>query len=133
MANATALARKLGVSPVDDLLVMHRNSDPFFKGSPSHWRDARWFAELWKRFEYANGVHLRRVHYQILSTGQRAATGEPYSNALECWSELCAAGAAARILGLVDPEAFVDRRNDPPRLHVVPRELPAEPEWGSGG
>jgi hypothetical protein len=28
---------------------------------------AKWFAELWRQFGYTTGVHLRRVHYQVIS------------------------------------------------------------------
>jgi hypothetical protein len=129
-----ALAQQLGLRSVRDLLVLAPDNDPWFKGRPAHWRDAHWFAGLWERFGYTTGMHLRRIHYQILSTGQTTPTGEPYENTEGCWTMLCLAGAAARILGLVDPEAFADRRNDPPRLHVQPRwEQPAPscdvPPW----
>jgi hypothetical protein len=111
--------------------VLARDNDPFFKGTPAHIRDAEWFAHIWADFGYTTGVHLRRVHYQILSTGQTRADGEPYENTLNCWSELCQAGAAARILGLVDPEAFADRRNPDPVLHRMARDAsPGAPRIG---
>jgi len=109
---------------------MSRNYDPFFKGTEAHRRNARWFAELWARFGYTAGVHLRRMHYQVLATGQRTATGEPYENTEGCFHDLCVAGSEARILGLVDPEAFDDRRNPPAHLHIQPREHAPEPAAG---
>ena len=124
-----AAARELGVRRVDDLLALSRPNDPFLKGTESHWRDARWFAGLWERFGYSSGVHLRRVHYQILSTGERTPTGEPYENTEQHWGLLRLAGAAARILGLLDPVAFADQRNAPPRRHVTPRIDDPEPAW----
>jgi hypothetical protein len=76
-------------------------------------------------------VHLRRVHYQVLSTGRTTASGEPYENTVNCWSELCQAGAAARILGLVDAEAFADRRNPDPVVHRMARNVsPGAPRIG---
>jgi hypothetical protein len=85
---------------------------------------------VWERFGYTTGVHLRRIHYQLLSTGALTATGETYENTEQCWYDLRSAGSAARQLGLVDPESFVDRRNSSPRLNVEPREEPAEPRAG---
>ncbi len=38
--------------------------------------------------------------------------GKPYENTEECWGVLNLASKAARYLRLVDPGAFVDRRND---------------------
>jgi hypothetical protein len=121
--------KRLGLSSVTELLVLHRNNDPFYQGLPFHWRDGRWFAGLWERFGYTNGVHLRRVHYQAVTLGVQTATGEPYSNTEHCWRLLARAGAFARMLGLVDPEAFVDRRNTPPVVNVSPRWEQPEPSW----
>lgn len=60
------LAKKLGIS-VADLLVLANQNDPFYAGSPTSRAKAEWFANLWNEFGYATGVHLRRVHYQLVS------------------------------------------------------------------
>jgi hypothetical protein len=52
---------------VPDLLVLARQNDPFFAGSPAQERRAAWFAALWEQFGYTTGVHLRRVHYRVVS------------------------------------------------------------------
>jgi hypothetical protein len=117
-----AAARELGYSSVVDLLTLARKNDPYMCGGAADLRDAQWFAGLWQQFGYSAGVHLRRVHYQVFSTRGSTSTGESYENTDLCWNRLCAAGKAARYLGLIDPEAFTDARNDPPRLHVQPRE-----------
>jgi hypothetical protein len=122
------LARQLGLRSVTDLLVLSRQNDPFFKGTPAHWRDARWFAALWEHFEFDRGVHLRRVHYRAMTVGYPKLDGAPYANTEQDWKYLQAAGTAARILGLVDPEAFVDRRNTPPVRNVEPRLDDSVPE-----
>jgi hypothetical protein len=125
-----ALADLLGVGRADTLLVMSRNYDPYFKGTPAHWRNARWFAELWERFGFSDGVHLRRMHYRIVSTPDpRTAAGEPYENTEKHFHDLCVAGSEARILGLVDPEHFEDRRNPPAREYIRPRWEPPAPSW----
>ena len=76
------LAKRSGLN-IPELLTLHRKNDPFFVGSPAQVAQAEWFAELWERFDYRTGVHLRRVHYRLAS--QESATkhdGEPYE-----WNE----------------------------------------------
>lgn len=121
------LAAELGLRTATDLIVLSRGNDPYYLGSPAHWRDARWFEEIWKRFGYTKGVHLRRVHYQLFSTRGLMPDGEPYENTDACFATLLSAGVAARVLRLVDPEAFVDRRNNPVQRFVLPRDEEAEP------
>jgi hypothetical protein len=129
------LAKELGCT-IPELLVLARQNDPFFVGSKTDLAMAEWFADLWLRFGYTTGVHLRRVHYQLVS--QEAATkhnGKPYENTESCWASLCNAGKYARSLGLVDAAAFVDRRNPSPRMYMNPEpgDLPYWtydfPEW----
>jgi hypothetical protein len=116
-----AATRALGFGSVIELLALAHKKDPFRCGGPTDLRDAQWFAGLWEQFGYTTGVHLRRVHYQVFSTRGTTSTGESYENTDLCWNRLCAAGKAARYLGLIDPEAFTDQRNDPPQIHVRPR------------
>src|SRR5260370_32897914 len=74
---------------------------------------AEWFAGLWRAFGYAMGVRLRRIHYQVVSQKPPVTlpNGLPYENTVECWDFLNMASKAARYLRLVDPAAFVDRKN----------------------
>jgi hypothetical protein len=32
---------------------------------------AKWFASLWERFDFPRGVHLRRIHDQLVSQDPR--------------------------------------------------------------
>jgi hypothetical protein len=120
------MARQLGIrgNSAGELIVLGPGNDPFYKGTPAHWRDAEWFAATWTQFGYTNGIHLRRVHYQILSNELAFADGTPYENTENWWARLCGAGAAARILGLVDVETFVDRRNPDPVINRTARQWP---------
>jgi hypothetical protein len=112
---------------IPDLLVLSRNNDPFFVGSPAHREKAAWFASLWNRFGFTTGVHLRRIHYQILSPGDvTKLNGMGYENTEADWELLEDASRYARHLGLVDPAAFVDRRNPEPHLFFV-TDPPAAP------
>jgi len=116
------LARETG-QRVTDLIPLAPQNDPFYTGTPGDWALAEWFAQLWQAFGYTNRVHIRRVHYQIVS--QKPAVvmpnGLPYENTETCWNILNLASKAARYLQLVDPEAFVDRRNPEAVVYSVHR------------
>ncbi len=114
------LAKERGCN-TPDLLVLASQNDPYYVGSPSQSRMGRWFAALWDDFGYTTGIHLRRVHYQLISQREPTdANGGPYENTEKCWKDLCGAGKFARHLGLIDPSAFVDRRNPSPHVYMVP-------------
>jgi hypothetical protein len=109
---------------IPDLLALADNNDPFYSGSPATRKQAEWFAQLWQQFSFASGVHLRRIHYRIVSveTPILKSDGMPYQNTVEDWGELSQAGKHARYLRLVDAHAFEDHRNPPPHLYM-PHEL----------
>jgi hypothetical protein len=74
------LAKEHGYT-VPQLLAMAPKNDPFYVGSPAQRAKAEWFAGLWERFGYTTGVHLRRVHYQLISQAEAdrmKADGLPY-------------------------------------------------------
>lgn len=121
------LAKETGAK-IPDLLAMARQNDPFFMGSPAQVRDGEWFAGLWEEYSFHHGVHLRRVHYRHVSNPEATGpNGEPYNNTENHWNTLCNAGKYARYLGLVDPDAFVDRRNPEPHIYMFAPE--SEPGW----
>lgn len=111
-AELKRLAKELGLR-VTDVIALAPQNDPFYTGTNSERLGAEWFAYLWQRFGYSTGVHLRRVHYQVVSQSPmiNMPNGKPYENTLNCWKYLTNAGKWARYLGMVDTEAFVDRRN----------------------
>jgi hypothetical protein len=121
------LARATG-QRVTDLIPLAPQNDPFYTGTPGDWALADWFAGLWKLFNYQTKVHIRRVHYQIISQDPPVLlpNGKPYENTEECWSVLNLASKAARYLRLVDPAAFNDRRNPEALVYASHRE--SEPE-----
>jgi hypothetical protein len=122
-----ALVQELGIT-IPDALALARQNDPFFAGAPAQCAKAEWFSELWTRAGYTTGVHLRRVHYRLLSEeGLVRHDGMPYTNTVESWGYLCDAGKAARYLGLVAVDAFVDHRNPPPVVMMSPPLDPSEP------
>jgi hypothetical protein len=113
-----AMAKAEGVK-VTDLLALAPGNDPFYVGRDGDVQNGQWFADLWSRFLYSTGVHIRRVHYQIISQSPAVLmpNGEPYENTEECWNFINVASKAARYLGLVDVGAFVDRRNPEPKIY----------------
>jgi len=98
---------------VNDLIVLAPQNDPFYAGTPGDWEMARWFAGLWNAFYDGNSMHVRRVHYKIISQESPVLmpNGLPYENTERCWDFLNQASKMARYLRLVDPGAFNDRRN----------------------
>jgi hypothetical protein len=124
---AVELGKKNGTrgrpKPVAELLAMSRNRDPFYAGSEAQQAKAAWFAELWQRLHLPHGVHLRRIHYRLVSQERsqkppQKHDGTPYENTELCWAYLQEAGAMARYLKLVPADAFEDRRNPPPKLFM---------------
>jgi len=126
-------AKELGCS-ITDLIALAPQNDPFYVGTKGEHDKARWFADLWRRFGYGSGVHLRRVHYQLVSQDPPIVkpNGTVYENTENDWSYLAIAAKCARYLGLVAPEAFVDRRNPSAILHASYGQDPEPGYWISG-
>ena len=103
-------------STIKDLLALSPQNDPFYMGQKGQVELAEWFKDLWEQFGYEGGIHLRRIHYQILSQDPpvHLPNGMVYENTTNCWATLDRASKAARYLGLVNPAAFDDRRNGKP-------------------
>lgn len=116
---------------VDSLLALSRDVDPFYV-SPARLRKAQWFAEWWQRLGLESGVHVRRVHYLLVSQREpvempvEMLDRRPYENSTQCWHALAGASADARYLGLVPATDFIDQRNDEPLIHIdVPMQFEA--------
>jgi hypothetical protein len=114
-----ALAKELN-RPASTLIALASVNDPFYIG-PTRQRDAEWFAEIWNRFGLGSGVHIRRIHYRLVSQSPpvQMPDGTTYENTNGCWKALGDAARDARYLGLVPIEAFVDRRNAEPIVNLT--------------
>ncbi len=99
-----------------DLVPMAPANDPFLADQPARRAAAGWFTALFERFGFGQGVHLRRIHYRIISSEQPVPKpdGTAYANTDRSWKYLVNAGRDARYLNLVPADHFVDRRNPDP-------------------
>jgi hypothetical protein len=118
-----ALARKEG-KDIKQFIVMGVGNDPFAVESESRERDAQWFAEFWQAHTLGYNVHLRRIHYVLVSKeGIVLPNGKPYENTDGCWGKLLQAGRDARYLGLLPAGVRInDQRNPEAECHLVKAE-----------
>ena len=104
----------------EDFIALASKNDPFYCGAPAQVRRAEWFMDLWERFGYVKGVHLRRVHYRITDNPEPIYRPDKllYDNTDTNWTYLAECGKFARYLGYIDLDAFEDRRNPEPVVLV---------------
>jgi hypothetical protein len=116
--------------PMGDLLAMSPQNDPFFAGAPASREAGEWFARLWQTYDFPQGIHIRKIHYLIVSskTRPKLPNGKTYENDQPCWDYLNDASRYARHLNLVDPFAFRDARNPEPQIFAEYEEVP-EPDY----
>jgi hypothetical protein len=123
--------------PVETLIALAKNNDPFFAGLPSNRADGEWFAKLWQEYGINRARHIRRIHYVLQAQPHGSVLMRdgirPYENTDECWNDVLLASKYARVLGLVAPEALVDRRNPEPMLFARARSRDTADLWVSSG
>jgi hypothetical protein len=114
------------------------------KVTDSQYRAAKWFADVWTKHCHP-GMHLRAVHYKLLSVGgvTMAAGVRPHEgrgrpaadpvhdniclppeNTQHCWERLLMGSSAARLYEMVDARHFQERRSPQPRINATNRETP---------
>jgi len=105
--------------PVTELIALAPGNDPFYVGAPAQRVAAEWFGDIFNRFDITSNVHIRRIHYRMISQETPIITpdGTPYENTEECWGYLSKASKYARYLDLVDSALFVDKRNPDPVIY----------------
>ncbi len=108
------------------LSVLAAQNDPFRVATPSRERDGQWLTMQIERFDLGKRtVHLRGLHYMLVSTEAVKPDGLPYKNNDADWLWLQAdAAKAARWLGLVPFEQIVDARNTPPVIRIFALPIP---------
>ncbi len=113
---------------LDDLTVLSRNLDPYRFDTATGHAEGRWFAAQVGRFFPGRRVHLRGLHYAVLSSGDvYRPDGKKYINSDSCWFWLQrSASKAARWLGYVEFDRIRDERNEPPELYCPERASASE-------
>ena len=121
MNELSFIAKAAGVRQAD-LLALAPGNDPFALHQPARRRNAEWFADLWHAFGFGHGVHIRRIHYRIVSAETPVARPDGaghYLNTASCWGLLVNASRDARYMGLVPADAIIDRKAPPPVEHFA--------------
>jgi hypothetical protein len=114
-----ALAKELH-RPIGTLIALSPNNDPFHI-TGARIRAAEWIASHWGRLRFEGEVHVRRVHYKLLSFTDPPVLnvyGLPYENTDDQWAGLVDAVRDARYLGLLPHETIIDRKNNDPIIHL---------------
>ena len=117
------LARQIG-RPVKDLLALTPGNDPFYAGVPYRRREGEWFSTLWDRFQFPDGVHLRRIHYVLVSMSE---SGE---EVLRPDGEPCGRVEPAAIVYIRTWQEIKPEGEDPPETASESRRRP-QPPWPS--
>lgn len=110
---------------ITDLIVLSSSNDPFYCGSKSQKRDAKWFAEWWQAAAYRR-AHLRRFHYWLVTKapklptvlGGKSGQTDTYLNTDRCWKWMQNASKYARYLGLVDADDITDNKSPAPNVYA---------------
>jgi hypothetical protein len=95
-------------------------TDPFYLGK-ARIRDAQWFPDLYHECGFSRGVHIRRIHYRLVSQESPIPMpdGTDYENTRKCSERLGSAARDARYAELVDIDDFIDRKNPEPMLFLA--------------
>ena len=106
--------------PLKALTVMSNLTDPYRIDTPANRRDAEWLAQAWETSGARRPIHLRGLHYALVSAPEVPAMpgGQPYHNTFDCWTWLQAVANKARWLGVVRFEDVTDERNAAPQIHT---------------
>jgi hypothetical protein len=111
----TETAAKHGCS-WKDLTVLAVQNDPFRIDTPAGHRDGAWLAMHAERLGLQHSViHLRGMHYVLITAAPDKPNGEVYLNTAKDWTWLQEKAAdAARWLGYIPFDRIIDKRNNPP-------------------
>ncbi len=123
-----------GSKKITDLLVLAPSNDPFYVGQTAQVEKAKWFTDMWERLGFTDGVHIRRVHYGIVSMKPppNKPDGKPYQNTEKDWGWLSGSAKYARHLGFIDASLFIDRRNPDPIISDIFSTNTPDPTLNTG-
>jgi len=100
-----------------DLTVLDVGNDPFRVDTPAGHRDGQWLATIVDQLVRTETVHLRGLHYILVTAEVVKPNGEVYRNTDPDWTWLQDKAAdAARWLRYIPFDRIVDQRNDAPTV-----------------
>ncbi|MET4151720.1 hypothetical protein BjapCC829_24755 [Bradyrhizobium barranii] len=117
-ADLFALAEKLRRRQ-ETLYTLGSPNDPWMAEADFRSKHAYWIADIFERFDIRSRVHVRRVHYRLVSQEPPIlqVDGTPYVNSFDCFNRLCDAIRDARYLDLISTDVVIDRRNPEPVIN----------------
>jgi len=106
--------------PLESVYVLTPHADPWLAARAARLEAAQWFVDIYRRFELKAGMHLRRIHYMLVSQAEpiKMVDGSGYENTEKCWHVLMKASRDARYLDMLPPLSFVDQRAPDPLIFV---------------
>ena len=109
-----------GGGTLNSLTVLDAGRDPYRIDTPAGHRTAAWFAAQIERLLSSTAtVHLRGLHYILVTREVIKPNGKPYRNVDADYEWLVSnAARSARFLGYVEFERIVDERNAEPIIFV---------------
>jgi hypothetical protein len=110
-----------------DLTVLAVQNDPFRIDTDAGHRDGEWLAINAERLIGKRPIHLRGLHYALVTAAPAKPNGETYRNTDKDWTWLQEKAAdAARWLAYIPFDRIVDQRNAAPEVRVftAPRTRP---------
>jgi hypothetical protein len=110
-----------------DLTVLAVQNDPFRIDTAAGHRDGEWLAINAERLIGQRPIHLRGLHYALVTDSTTKPNGETYRNTDKDWTWLQEKAAdAARWLGYIPFDRIVDQRNNAPevRIFTAPQTRP---------
>lgn len=117
-ADLFALAERLRRRQ-DTLYTLSPPVDPWMADTEYRAERAYWIADIFEQFDIRSRIHVRRVHYRLVSQDPAIlqVDGTPYVNTVECFNRLGDAIRDARYLDLIQTDVIVDRRNPEPTIN----------------
>lgn len=114
-----AIKKAYGLKKYEHLLSMAPQNDPFNTGGDGYAStiEANWFMDIWERFGFTRGIHLRRIHYRLVSEATvRKPDGTLYQNTNTDWQYIAQSSKHARDLDLLGRGMLIDQRNPDPTI-----------------
>jgi len=104
--------------PIKDLLAMSSGTDPFWM-TRSKVEKAMWAKDVVETIVKPHiarigvrNIHLRDIHYMLVSIPHHLPGGDTYENTMKAWKELIQAFSVARYLDFVDYRLIRDNKNE---------------------